>query len=150
MILAGIDPGLMTGVVAIRWNGVGLPDPPVLESWQVPFEDAPEFFQYFIPRMDILVMERYTISARTLTATRQYEALYTLGGCIFQASLSGVPVRMQMASDAKTAYPNERLSELGWKVRGRHARDALRHALLACHSRTLYAEVTDRDESESA
>lgn len=144
MIIAGIDPGLTTGVALVVWDGVNPPLPPEQEAHQVEFTELPAFMRTLVPRVDLLVVERFFISARTVKASRQYEALYAIGGILFLADEYDKPVRLQAASDAKTAYTNETLKSLGWKPKGRHAKDALRHALLATHSRTLYSQVTDK------
>lgn len=138
--IAGVDPGKTTGVAVINWDGENFPTPPA-EYYQVEYPALPGFMQEFIPQIDLLVVERFTISGRTVKASRQYEALYAIGGILFLADLYHRPMRLQMASDAKTAYTDDRLKELGWYVPKRHARDAIRHALLATHARNLYSEV---------
>jgi hypothetical protein len=135
--ICALDPGLITGAVVIDWDGQTVPPTPdaLVSSAEVPFDSMPTWLQEQIPVIDLLVIERYVISPRTTKNSRQYEALYVIGGAIFLARLAGfdpeVPIRMQAASDAKQAYPNEALTE--WSVSGGHAKDALRHALLATH-----------------
>jgi hypothetical protein len=50
-----------------------------------------------------------------------------------------IPIRMQSPADAKAAFGNENLKDLGAYVKGEHARDAARHALL--YLRTLTRRV---------
>ncbi len=143
MIIAGVDPGLMTGVALITWDGENWPEPPVQESYQVEYPDLPKFMDDLVYRADVIAIERFTISGRTIKASRQYEALYAIGGILFLADLKHRFVKLQNAADAKKAYSNVTLGQFGWNVKGRHAKDALRHALLATHSRTLYADVRE-------
>lgn len=142
--MIALDPGGTTGVVLLDWDGTPEPKPEALLGyWQVDFDDMPAWLDSMLllhtPRL--LVIERFIISPRTVRYTRQPEALYTIGGAIFLARLSGIPVHMQTASDAKDAYPNTRLTEMGFKVPGKHAKDALRHALLACLAPSLYSDT---------
>jgi hypothetical protein len=136
--ICALDPGLTTGAVIIDWDGTTVPPgPDALVSYsEVPFDSMPRWLQLQILAIDLLVIERYVISPRTTKNSRQYEALYVIGGAIFLARLlgdidGGVPIRMQASSDAKRAYPDEALE--GWDIKGGHAKDALRHALLATH-----------------
>jgi hypothetical protein len=48
----------------------------------------------------------------------------------FLAQAADVPMLLQSPGDAKAAFGNDRLKDLGLKVTGRHAKDALRHACL--------------------
>jgi hypothetical protein len=138
MIILALDPGGTTGTCSIDWDGTPPTPDRHLGSEQVAFEDMPDWLaqELAYARPDLIVVERFFISPRTVKFTRQPEALYVIGGVMFMAQLEGVPIRMQAASDAKTAYPNERLK--GWPVKGTHAKDALRHALLATHGHGVY------------
>lgn len=145
MKITALDPGGTTGCASIEWDGTA-PRPEMLTAWaQVPFEDLPDWLmsEILYDPPDLFVVERFFISPRTVTFTRQPEALYAIGGVLFLAKLHDIPVRMQSASDAKTAWPNSRLTD--WAVKGRHARDALRHALLACQAHEVYRMYADTD-----
>ena len=136
LITLALDPGGTTGTCALRWDGVHIPEPPALILYaEVPFVDMPHWLDTELAnlRPNLIVYERFQISPRTVQYSRQPEALYVIGGVLFMARLAGIPVREQQAAGAKTAYPNERLTD--WAVKGKHAKDALRHALLSCHRR---------------
>jgi len=138
LIVLAIDPGGTTGTCSIRWDGdpTHIPHPEALiYSEQVAFDDMPRWLDDELAaiRPYLIVYERFQISPRTVQYSRQPEALYVIGGVLFAAKLAGIPVREQGAADAKNAYPNDRIKD--WKVKGPHAKDALRHALLSCHRR---------------
>lgn len=138
MRLLALDPGLTTGAVCIEWDGHTPCPPPdcLVLAAQIEYPVMPWWLTAQLDGddpMSLLVIERFIINARTMKFTRQPEALHVIGGAMFLAALRGVPVREQSASDAKKIYPNARLKELRWRVTGDHARDALRHVLLATH-----------------
>lgn len=143
MRLLAIDPGGCTGFVLLDYDGrTPCPGPDALvDSWQIDWDGpaVPEFLADAIRLVDLVVIERFVISARTTKYTRQPEAFYVIGGAICTAELDGVPWVAQAVNTAKDAYPDARLKELGWfsAVKGKHARDALRHALLATHTRRV-------------
>lgn len=136
MKILALDPGGTTGAVVVDWDGSITPNPetsPVLLAEQILFEDMPMWLDYtFVahPDIDLVVIERFFITPRTVKYTRQPEALYAIGGVLFAAAVRGIPVRMQAASDAKTAFPADAIKH--WPVKGKHAKDALRHFLLSC------------------
>ena len=136
VIVLALDPGGTTGCCSLRWDGENIPEPESILTWdQVAFDLMPFWLDDVLTtlRPSIIVYERFNISPRTVQYTRQPEALYVIGGVLFAAKLAGIPVREQGSGDAKLAYPNERLKD--WPVKGKHAKDALRHALLSCHRR---------------
>lgn len=147
MIILGLDPGKTTGAVLIDWDGASIPPGPesLVFSAQVPFTMLPQWVDLTLNdyAVDLIVVERFFISERTIRNTRQMEPIYAIGGVLFLSSLRGLDVVMQSAADAKTAYPNEALTD--WKVKGVHARDALRHALLATHRRGVYTAPCKND-----
>ena len=50
----------------------------------------------------------------------------------------GKPLKAQLAVNAKKAYPNDRLKEVGWYRRGKpHAMDAVRHLLYYMDQKNL-------------
>ena len=137
MRILALDPGKTTGAVMIEWAGEVPPDPVLVWSAQIAFDGISVFLdEHIASGLDLLVMERFVISDRTVRSSRQMEPLTVLGGATIFAQLRGIPVRMQAASDAKNAFPNEALRR--WSIKGPHAKDAMRHALLACHGRGVY------------
>lgn len=140
MRVLALDPGLMTGVAVIGWDGkTPVPTPDALvHTGEVPYDEMPEWFDRWIVRVNVVAMERFVISIQTVKYSRQPEPLYVIGGVMFLSALRQVPVKLQDKAAAKSAYTNARLKELGWYVKGEHARDAVRHALLATHTPLLY------------
>ena len=126
MKVLGIDPGKTTGWVVVDTDNVIL-------HGQVAFDDAPKLLDSLIVTVNFVAIERFTIGPRTLQLSRQMEAVYVIGGTIFLCELSEVPWGLQTPADAKAAFTDDYLKtiEMFDKVAGRHARDALRHALLA-------------------
>ena len=136
VIIMGVDPGRTTGVAVIAARRIRKAS--LTLSLHVPIEDAPRFFEEMIygQHIDLIAIERFTISQRTIKVGRDSSPLDVIGGVKWLASLAdpAVPYVMQAASDAKTAYTNETLEELGVLPQGRHAQDAARHAMLATHT----------------
>lgn len=138
MRILGIDPGGTTGAAWINWNGQR-PTPDMLEGFaEVPYDEMAHWFerQLLECRPDLVAIERYIITPQSITYSRQPEALYCIGGVEWDCKRAGIPTRLRAAASAKDAYGSEELK--GWKVKGGHARDALRHALLATHERGVY------------
>lgn len=78
-----------------------------------------------------LVAERYTITPRTTRLSRQYDALYVIGGLMYVAHILHVPFTLQTPADAKNFASNAKLEAIGWRrpTKGGHADDAARHLL---------------------
>jgi hypothetical protein len=138
MRIIGIDPGGTTGVIALDWDGQPPKPSDLLFSEQIGYDDVALWlhgvFGTWTP--DLIALERFFITPKTIQNTRQPEPLYVIGGVLFLGKIMSIPVKMQAASDAKTAYPNPRIKD--WPVKGPHAKDALRHALLATHASGVY------------
>lgn len=139
--ILGIDPGGVTGIILLDWAGE-LPATPedsrVVAQTQLNPDDAEDFIADLINdgKIDHVAIEKFTIGPGTVKMSRQYDALYVIGAVRYMARTSGVDLLMQQPASAKNAYSDTWLRQLGWhgKVAGRHARDALRHALLATHA----------------
>lgn len=130
----GVDPGDTIGVAVVEFVGVeGTLNVRVIEYQQVPYGEAPGYFARKVPFVNLVAIERYVITGRTAELSRQAEALYAKGGIMWLAELNNVLVRLGLASDAKAMFTNQILVEMGLfgEVRGRHARDGLRQALMA-------------------
>jgi hypothetical protein len=146
MRIMGVDPGGTTGVVVIdtfddekRYE----PDPSAhvmndqIEAvWGQPEVSVAHHLNRIIQieRPDLIAIEQFTITQRTVRHTRQPDALWIIGGVRFLADIYGIPVHLQPSSLAKTTWDATRLKDSGWAavVKRKHARDALRHALTAC------------------
>lgn len=149
MRILALDPGGTTGTCSLEWDGTP-PQPEMVDRWeQVPFDDMPLWLanELHHARPALIVLERFFITPRTIQFTRQPEPLHVIGGVLFLAKIELIPVRMQSAADAKNAWPNLRLK--GWPVRGDHAKDALRHALLATQAQAVYDVFTDTQTGDT-
>jgi hypothetical protein len=142
----GIDPGGTTGVVVIDVPNdenrfAPGPETHVMNDqieavWGPESESVARKLRRIIQdeQPDLIAIEQFTITQRTVRHTRQPDALWIIGGVRFLADISGIPVHLQPSSLAKTTWDATRLTETGWAavVKRKHARDALRHALTAC------------------
>ena len=149
LTIAGIDPELTTGITAIEWDGsLPINDQSVTPmcSLHVPYGEFPKWFRSSVRDVDVLAIERFTIGAGTSKTLRQYEALYVIGGIQYQLQLmqddgEQIPlVLYNTPSAAKNAWNDDTLKEAGLydSIRGtKHAKDALRHALLACYTKEV-------------
>jgi hypothetical protein len=128
MRMLGIDPGGTTGLCLIE-------DSLVIDGIELAFDDVldTDVLETYITGTNAVAVERFFITARSVKLSRQPEALYVTGIILYIAHRHAVPLTMQSAADAKSAFTNDHLRELGLfrAVTGPHARDALRHALLA-------------------
>lgn len=138
MRIIAIDPGKTTGLVVIDASRAAKLDALLLAE-HIPYDVAPNALRDILGlwEPDVVVMERYVISLRTIKANRYSEPLDVIGGVKFLMQLNKpkVPLILQSGSDAKTAYNDDTLKRLKlFKVTpAPHARDALRHAMLATH-----------------
>ena len=132
-LIMGVDPGKTTGVAVIETSAVATREQIIVWWAEVAFEDAPQALSGLALKADLIATERYFINAKTARRSRQPEAFYVIGGLVFLAALTETPLELQSAADAKNAFTDHLLTkmELLDKVRSAHARDGLRHALLA-------------------
>lgn len=123
MRLLAIDPGLTTGWM-IWQNGfsyAGQAEPPngfLNLAWSE------------MPAVDVVVMEEFRITDRTMRTTREPWSLHIIGAVAWMAERHGAELVMQSPGDAKAFATNTKLKRLGWPLKGDHAKDAGRHALL--------------------
>lgn len=102
--------------------------------------DMLENLRALVKSADLVSIERFTISARTLKLTRQPDALYLIGATMLVCHEENVPLELESPGNAKSAFPNEMLRLHGVWHRSRHVRDALRHTLLAMRRHHLLDE----------
>jgi hypothetical protein len=130
-----VDPGGHTGVIRFNCDG-GTGADARFDVHQEPWEKAIDLIQLWLETgkregwSTTIVVERYTITMQTLKKTRQYEALYCIGGLLVFARMYGCEIVLQHPGEAKALVTDDRLRTLGWydPVKGKeHARDALRH-----------------------
>lgn len=125
------DPGKRSGLV------VAGPGGSPLHAWDADRLDCLQLAETAADRYPraVLVVERFTISERTIRSGRDDSALRIIGALewIVHQRASGIVV-VQAPYDAMHTVPDSRLRTLGLWVPGRedHARDALRHYVLWC------------------
>lgn len=141
----GVDPGGTTGVaiIDVEWDDTRFT--PSTDAYVAHYQIEAEWggptpigvhmesiIEDYNP--NLIAIENFIITQRTIRYTRQPDALWIIGGVHFLADINGIPVTINPASLAKTTWDAARLKETGWskKVKGPHAKDALRHALTAC------------------
>lgn len=133
MIIVAVDPGTTTGLVQLLARGRDAHR--VLDHAQLGFDDAVHWLEGALTFADVLAVERFTISQRTLTGSRSgsNDAMHMIGACRAMRVRYRVVMELQAPADAKAAFNDSVLRSIGVynQVSGTHARDALRHALLA-------------------
>lgn len=136
--MIGIDPGKVTGIVVVEVAEDGSVE--VLEAHQLPVTETMLWVRRELANEppDLVGLESFIITARTAKLSRQPDALELIGvvkACIlFALTDNGVeiPLSMHSPSDAKTVWSDERLKKHDlYMLAAGHAKDALRHALLA-------------------
>ena len=83
---------------------------------------------------DLVIVERFTINLATTKKSRggSNEAIELIGVTRYFCEFYGSEMAQQSPADAKNFCSDEKLKRLGWYVPGPdHARDALRHLVLA-------------------
>ena len=131
MKLVAVDPGKMTGIAELDQEGH-------FWSEEEPTWLAVEYLHDQLRRFGgssvaLLVCEAYVISARTLKATRQYEALESIGALRYLAGRADVPFKLVTPAASKRLATDDKLRHLGWydPSRGGHKNDAARVLLVA-------------------
>lgn len=131
-----IDPGYVSGI-AVRT------DEGEIDSWELPTDELLRTVWDLVREYDDVVIENYTITARTARLTRQDAALRIIGAV--EAAASGKrftkqqPAKRNRVSDAQ-------LRRVGVynKTPDNHANDALKHLVSYCISWNLFNEETIR------
>lgn len=126
-----LDPGLRSGWSMWAEGGAftcGVADPEevyeLLQDWTANWGSR-----------GLLVVEKFTITAKTGKLSPQPEPLELCGTAKYLAWKHRVPFKLQTPGDAKRFCPDARLRALGWYTTGKggedHGRDATRHLVLA-------------------
>ncbi len=136
--ILALDPGGTTGIVVLRTPST------LIYSAQLEFVDAVHALDSILETdrlrcetpIDYVAIERFTITGRTLTGTRAgtHDALNIIGFVRARCLLKNIKLLpLQAPADAKAAFNDAvlRSTNMYNEVSGPHARDALRHALLA-------------------
>lgn len=128
MICLAVDPGGTTGYAWAEMHEAGelrvfaWQDPPMdFLSWAHNHIESNPFCE--------VVVERYTITQKTIKLSRQSDALEVTGALRYLAYLYGDrKIIQQGPSDVMRLFTDDRLKALGWYVPDKeHANDALRH-----------------------
>lgn len=87
--------------------------------------------------VDLVVCETFRISTRTVQQTQagSLVAIETIGVARWLCDSAGVEFSMQDPAEAMGFVTNDRLKHLGVYATADHARDAVRHLVLACVKR---------------
>lgn len=135
------DPGGTTGMAV--WGGyedgshdfISSQMPKPWEEWLAKLER--DVFAEHPPQL--VVVERFTITANTLQKAREPDALYIIGALKLLAHKYGIDFELQSPGDAKRFCTDARLKKAGWwkSTPGGHANDAARHLFLALAKRGL-------------
>lgn len=131
----GIDPGGTTGIAVLE-----VPSLRVLVAEEFDIVGVFENLRHLVKSVDLVTVERYTISQRTLKMTRQSDALYIIGATMLVCLEEGVPMELESPTNAKNAFPNEMLKAHGVWHTSTHVKDAMRHALLAMRRHRVLVE----------
>jgi predicted RNase H-like nuclease (RuvC/YqgF family) len=126
VIILGVDPGMHTGAVMLD-----LPRMLVTFSVEMSVEDFFDSARLLVGQANIVAVEQFTISMRTLQMTRQPDALHIIGILRFLCHERSTPMLTQLVADAKASFSDETLRDLHVWSSSNHIRDATRHALLA-------------------
>lgn len=131
----GIDPGGTTGVALLEVSPLR-----IVVAAQYSTVDMFANLRSLVKQADLVTIERFTISSRTLKLTRQPDALYMIGATALICYEETITLELESPANAKSAFPDEMLKLHGVYPVGKHARDAVRHALIALRRHKLLSE----------
>lgn len=143
-LIVAVDPGGTTGFSFVEYDD----DDMVLTTDPVGAQLEPQEFTGWLEEQTKswgfllhLVVERFTISNRTLKVSRagSYDALEVIGNCRYLSKRDcGRDLEMSQPSTVMSLFPDKWLKERGWYIPGKgHANDSLRHLARACARRHL-------------
>lgn len=140
MKVLAVDPGKRTGLALwVSHTDELAKAQPEHQSWIEDWQPAMATIEAWVPSVDLLVVERFTISQGTVK--KAAEAGWSMGGigvCQYLAAKAGTEILLQSPSDAMNFAPRAKLERLGWRKPGPdHADDATRHLVLALTNRRL-------------
>ena len=132
MRILTIDPGHTTGMAFHDFTSSDKPETLMPVGLGNAYN---EFFSFIANNaLDLVVCEKFTITSATSKKSRggSNEAIELIGVARYMAWDHSVSFEEQSPADAKNFCSDEKLRRLGWYVSGLdHARDALRHLVLA-------------------
>ena len=130
MLVAAIDPGLMTGAALVRFD---TPEGCTLEtSTELEFGRVMLWCETFLPMADRVVVEKFLITKKTISNSQAPWSLETQGVVrAVSLRIRDQDVELQTPAEAKSLVDNKMIRRLGLWHRGGegHARDAIRHAI---------------------
>lgn len=129
MLVAAIDPGLVTGVCLVRFD---VPEGCTLEtSKEIEFDEIEPWCEAFLPIAERVVVERFIITKKTVSNSQAPWSLEAIGAFRLMAHRHHHALEFQSPSDAKSTVDNTMIRRLGLWHRGGegHALDAIRHAV---------------------
>lgn len=135
MMIVAVDPGEMCGWAMIDLS-IDAFRPETIVAGQASSDDWEDWCAVQVNASCVIVVEKFTITARTAQLSPQPRAIEVTGVMKFIARRTGATFdNHQTPSAAKKFIPDSQLKKLGlWKPGQDHARDALRHLLLAITS----------------
>jgi len=142
--ILGLDPGGTTGIVLVDT------DDWTYDAWEIPVNKAwGQIWDLLVWQTpDLVSIEQFIVTVRTATLPRQSDATDLIGWAKGLAKICKVPLVSDSAGNAKAAWSNERLSMVGLRVVGDHARDAMRHALLGAQKHGKVPPLRPRPDEE--
>lgn len=123
MRMVAVDPGKTTGFAFYD------DEPDRVAPQQEPLNKALDIIWSELGNLDRIVVERFTVTERTIKLARDNTALYGVGTLSWFAWHADVQFVLQQPADAKRLITDVRLRRLGWyrSTVGGHANDAARH-----------------------
>jgi hypothetical protein len=131
VIIIAVDPGLTVGWAVLHLSG-DFWQPTGVAAGQSNADDWEDWCVVNLTADCLLVVEKFTITSRTAKMSQQPRAMEVIGVMRFLARRAEAQFEMQTPSAAKSFASDAQLRKIGlWKPGQDHARDAIRHLLLA-------------------
>lgn len=131
MKIFAIDPGVSTGLAWFDFDEWDKPATLITRG----FREATDYIGSYVDlwKPDLVVCEKFTIAPmKGKTTEGANMAIELIGVSRYFAAEAGIPFEEQRPADAKNFVTDAKLRRIDWYVPGPdHARDALRHLLLA-------------------
>lgn len=131
VIVAAVDPGLLTGVAVVHFGFVPGSKTYLASAAELEFDDMLDWFEKNIPVADVVVSERFIIGPHTHKKTQAPWSLRVEGVQFAICAREGKEPVLQSPADAKSLVDNDLIRRLGLWYRGGegHAVDAVRHSV---------------------
>jgi hypothetical protein len=131
VVVAAIDPGLLTGVCMVNFGFVPGARTYLVEAAELEFDDMLAWFDRVVPRADVIVSERFIIGPQTVGKSQAPWSLRVEGVQFAVCAKHGKEPVLQSPAEAKALVSNDliRRLDLWYKGGAGHALDAVRHAV---------------------